>query len=165
MGAQAAKRSWENSIASRVAAFGHRNWIVVADSAYPAQVAPGIETVVTGADHLDVLRSVTDVIAAAKHIRAVVHLDAELQYLDEDLAPGIDAIRAGTHALLDGCEVQSRPHEEIIRELDEAGKTFGVLLLKTNLTLPYTTVFLQLDCGYWSAASEQALRNSMKNAR
>jgi len=29
--------------------FGHRNWIVVADSAYPAHSMPGIETIVSGA--------------------------------------------------------------------------------------------------------------------
>ena len=54
------------------------------------------------------------------------------------------------------------PHEQIIARLDEAAKTFRVLILKTNLTIPYTSVFLQLDCGYWSADSEQRLRAAMK---
>lgn len=26
------------------------------------------------------------------------------------------------------------------------------------MTLPYTSVFLQLECGYWNAASEKRLR-------
>ena len=49
-------------------------------------------------------------------------------------------------------------------ELDEAGKSFHVLLLKSKLTLPYTTVFLQLDCGYWSNEAEQNLRRSIETA-
>src|SRR5207247_249426 len=64
--------------------------------------------------------------------------------------------------LLAGHEVQSLPHEQIISKLDEAGKTFHVLLLKTKLTLPYTSVFLQLDCGYWDAKSEKKLREAIR---
>jgi hypothetical protein len=29
------------------------------------------------------------------------------------------------------------------------------------MTLPYTSVFLQLDCGYWSADAERRLREAM----
>ena len=51
---------------------------------------------------------------------------------------------------LKGQKVTSLPHEKTIEQLDEAGQTFHVLLLKTDLTLPYTSVFIRLDCGYWS---------------
>jgi hypothetical protein len=56
------------------------------------------------------------------------------------------------------------PHEELIGKLDEAAKTFRVLILKTNLTLPYTSVFLELDCGYWDAGSEERLRQAIRPA-
>jgi hypothetical protein len=59
---------------------------------------------------------------------------------------------------------QVLPHEQIIAKLDEAGKTFKVLLIKTPLALPYTSVFFQLDCGYWNAASEKELRDAMRAA-
>jgi hypothetical protein len=36
-----------------------------------------------------------------------------------------------------------------------------VLILKTDLTLPYTSVFIELDCGYWGPEKEQALRAMM----
>jgi len=36
--------------------------------------------------------------------------------------------------------------------------SFNVLIIKTNLTLPYTSVFFQLECGYWNAAAEENLR-------
>ena len=44
----------------------------------------------------------------------------------------------------------------------EAGKTFKVLLIKTTLTKPYTSVFFQLECGYWNAEAEKSLRDAMK---
>ena len=36
---------WEQLLEERLPLFGHRNWIVVADAAYPAQCRPGIETI------------------------------------------------------------------------------------------------------------------------
>jgi hypothetical protein len=36
-----------------------------------------------------------------------------------------------------------------------------VVLIKTPLTIPYTSVFVELDCGYWSPESEAALRARM----
>ena len=64
-----------------------------------------------------------------------------------------------------GAALQCQPHEQIIGKLDEAGKTFKVLLIKTPLTKPYTSVFFQLECGYWNAESEKQLRNAMKEAK
>jgi L-fucose mutarotase/ribose pyranase (RbsD/FucU family) len=165
MNGQVPQHGWESVITDRLSAMGHRNWIVVADSAYPKQVAAGIETVPTGADHFHLLKTVLDSISEAGHVRPIVHLDAELQYVSEDDAPGIDAFREELEQHLVGQEIQSRSHEEIIGELDEAGKSFHVLLLKSKLTLPYTTVFLQLDCGYWSNEAEQNLRRSIETAR
>jgi len=164
MNAQVPRHGWENVITDRLSAMGHRNWIVVADSAYPKQVAAGVETVPTGEDHFLVLKTVLDAISAAEHVRPIVHLDAELQYLSENDAPGIEAFREDLAQQLNRQDVQSHSHEEIIGKLDEAGKSFHVLLLKSNLTLPYTTVFLQLDCGYWSDEAEQNLRRSMETA-
>ena len=49
--------------------------------------------------------------------------------------------------------------------LDAAGRAFRVLLLKTTLALPYTSVFVELDCGYWSAEAEAALRAAIAASR
>jgi hypothetical protein len=53
------------------------------------------------------------------------------------------------------------PHEEVIAQLDEAAKTFRVLIIKTEMVIPYTSVFIQLDCGYWSAEQEKRLREAI----
>jgi L-fucose mutarotase/ribose pyranase (RbsD/FucU family) len=152
---------WQNKLAAELPLLGHRNWILIADSAYPAQSAPAIETVATGADHLEVVRSVLRAVDSTGHVQAVVYLDAEMEYLSEKDAPGINAFRKKLTALLGSRPVKSLPHEELIAKLDEAAKMFRVLVLKTNLTLPYTSVFLELDCGYWNEEAERRLRQAV----
>ena len=56
----------------------------------------------------------------------------------------------------------ARAQVSIIERLDEAARTFDVLIVKTDMALPYTSVFLELDCGYWSGESESALRERMR---
>lgn len=155
--------SWRATLEKQLPLLGHRNWIVVADSAYPWQTSPGIETVDTGADQLDVVKAVLGVVKKARHVRPVLYTDAELPFVPESRAPGVTRYREKLGKIL-GAAAISLPHEEIIGRLDEAGKTFHVLLLKTTLTLPYTSVFVQLDCGYWSPEAERALREAMKAA-
>jgi hypothetical protein len=36
------------------------------------------------------------------------------------------------------------------------------VVLKTEATIPYSSVFIQLDCGYWDANKEKKLREKMK---
>jgi len=156
--------SWQTKLSRRTAAFGHRNWVVVADSAYPDQTRPGIETVVTGEDHLVVLKRVLEVLADRKHIKPVVHLDAELVFVPEADAPGIGKLRDAITEQLSAHKRNALAHEQIIDKLDKAGDKFHVLVLKTTARLPYTSVFLELDCGYWSPEAEQRLRDAMKKA-
>lgn len=156
--APATRPAWRATLEERLPLLGHRNWIVVADSAYPWPASPGIETVATGADHVAVVRGVLEAIAGTRHVRPVVHLDAELALVPEADAPGITACREALAAVLGGLTAVPLPHEEIIARLDEAGRVFRILLLKTTLALPYTSVFVRLDCGYWSAEAEAVLR-------
>jgi hypothetical protein len=152
---------WEKKLLLELPALGHRNWIVVADSAYPAQISPGIEVVVSGEDHFVVLGKVLKALDASRHVRPKIYLDKELSHLSDDLAPGIVACKGRLDDMLKGREVKPLLHEELIARLDQVAKTFRVLMIKTNLTLPYTSVFMELDCGYWSPESEQKLRKKM----
>ena len=157
--------NWLQTLHKELPLLGHRNWIVIADSAYPWQTAPGVETVETGRGQIEVTRVVLDALEKTKHVRPVIMTDSELPYVSEKNAPGITAYRSALYELLKNRRSQSLPHEEIIKKLDEAGKTFHVLLLKTNHTQPYTSVFLQLECGYWSPKAEKELRSTMTSAR
>ena len=53
------------------------------------------------------------------------------------------------------------PHDQIIAKLDESARLFRILILKSTLAIPYTSVFLELDCGYWTREAEQNLRLSL----
>ena len=141
--------------------FGHRNWIVVADSAYPAQSRPGIDTIVSGAGQIEVARTVLGAIAASKHVRANIYLDQELQFVAETDAPGVSRFRTQLARLLKSATSTTLPHEQIIAKLDQTAQIFRVLIIKTKLTIPYTSIFFELDCGYWSADAEQRLRRAM----
>ena len=153
-------QEWERKVREELPLLGHRNWIVIVDSAYPWQTSPGVETVETNTELPDVLKSVLQTLGEAKHVRPNVFLDAELSRVPEADAPGIDAYRAQISKILGASKVTPLPHEQLIARLDEAGKTFHVLILKTKLCLPYTSVFLQLDCAYWGADAEKRLRAS-----
>jgi D-ribose pyranose/furanose isomerase RbsD len=155
---------WNTQLVELLPLFGHRNWIVVADSAYPAQSRAGIDTIVTGADQLAVVRHVFDVIGSAAHVRANVCADRELAYVSEVDAPGVENYRKDLTVALKGARVQYLPHEEIIAKLDQSAKVFRVLILKTEMTIPYTSVFFELDCGYWNATAEQRLRAALASS-
>jgi hypothetical protein len=81
--------------------------------------------------------------------------------VSEKNAPGISQYRQQLAEVLGSLKKNPLLHEEIIAKLDKAGKTFKVLMLKTKLTLPYTSIFIQLDCRYWSDGAENNLRKSM----
>jgi L-fucose mutarotase/ribose pyranase (RbsD/FucU family) len=152
---------WLRTFRERLPEYGHRNWVVVADSAYPAQSREGIETVVSNAGQVEVLRRVLEVLKHAKHVAPIVYTDKELQYLDETDAPGIETYRSDLTQLLEGRTPTSLPHLDIISKLDQVSQTFRVLIIKTDMTLPYTSVFLQLDCAYWGPDAEKRLRAKM----
>ncbi len=152
---------WQQSLHDLIPLYGHRNWIVIADSAYPSQSREGIETIVANDDQLDVVRRVLAQLAASRHVRPIIYTDQELNSVPESDAPGISQYRRNLAGLLGSQTVQLVPHLDIISKLDEAAKTFRVLIIKTNMALPYTSVFLQLDCAYWSADAERRLRDAM----
>ncbi len=63
--------------------------------------------------------------------------------------------------LLRAYPVQSLPHEKLIDTVDQDSRTFQVLVLKTNSTLPYSSVFIHLKAKYWSDEAEARMRAKM----
>lgn len=155
---------WLRVAEAKLSAYGHRNWVAVVDSAYPLQVSPGAELLVTGGDHLEVLQAALDLIEKSKHVRPKVYLDAELPFVPERDARGITRLRNDLRRVLGRRPVQSVPHAKLLGLVEATAARFNVLILKTNCVLPYTSVFLELDCGYWSDEAEKRLREAMKEA-
>jgi L-fucose mutarotase/ribose pyranase (RbsD/FucU family) len=155
---------WKPTFGQQLALMGHRNWIVIADAAYPLQNAPGIQTLDTGSDQTAVLTEVLTRLRVSRHVTPIIYQDREFDYLPATL-PGLADYRQQRQSLLAGKSVQTMPHDSVFGRLDAASKTFGVLILKTTSTIPYSTIFLQLDCAYWNADLETKLRGAMKVAR
>jgi D-ribose pyranose/furanose isomerase RbsD len=152
---------WQTKLAQILPLLGHRNWIMIVDSAYPLQSSAGVETLETNTDQIVVIRKVLDAINSSIQVRPIVYMDAELPFVTEKDAPGVTAYREKVKTMLGGRTITSLPHEQIIAKVDEVGKTFHILVLKTTMTVPYTSVFLQLNCKYWSDDAEAQMRKAM----
>jgi D-ribose pyranose/furanose isomerase RbsD len=159
--AQQRTPDWQARLAQILPLMGHRNWIMIVDSAYPLQSSTGVETLETNTDQVEVIHKVLNAIDSSIHVRPVVYMDAELPFLKEKDAPGAEAYRKKMKAEFKGQKITSLPHEQIITRVDEVGKTFHIVVLKTTMTVPYTSVFLQLNCKYWSDEAEAQLRKAM----
>ncbi|MCU1313211.1 MAG: hypothetical protein JWM54_968 [Acidobacteriaceae bacterium] len=156
------QQGWQATLRDRLPLLGHRNWILVVDSAYPLQTTPGMEVVETHMGLLPTLKATLAQIGESRHVRANVFQDAELREIPESDAPGITRFRKDADTLLRGAKLAHAPlglpHLTLIGKVADASKDFQILVLKSDETLPYTSVFLQLDCKYWSDDAEKRLR-------
>ncbi|MBQ6254204.1 MAG: hypothetical protein IJK05_06105 [Bacteroidales bacterium] len=150
------QKDWKASLEEMMPLLGHRNWIVIADMAYPLQSGEGIVTFYADQPYLEVLKTTVGMIDEYPHVFAHIYNDKELGFITEDMVKGIGQLKEGIKSAV-GPEASSAPHEELISRLDEAGKLFTVVIIKTPLTVPYTTTFLELDCDYWDAARQKIL--------
>lgn len=158
---QQPEESWKVAVEKKLNLMGHRNWILVVDKAFPEQSSPGMTYIYVDQDLIPTLKEVLSMVAASGHVSPVVYRDLELNYLSDREVPGIESFRAEIDSLFSGTPVQSMLHEEVFSLLDESSSLFTTLVIKTSCTLPYTSVFLQLDCAYWGPEDEKALRERM----
>ena len=154
--------SWKTILAEELPLLGHRNWILVVDKAFPAQNAPGIHVVNTGEELLTVLQYTLDEISKSTHVKPIIYTDKELNSITPNLESGIEPFKKSLQEMLNGEDVQTILHDSVFTKIDEASKLFKVLVLKTEGTIAYSSVFLNLDCKYWTGEKENALRQVMK---
>ena len=159
-----ASAEWQKTFEERLLVYGHRNWIIVADAAFPAYSQNGIETIVADQDLSAVLHYVARAISSSRHVRANVFLDQELHFIQEYDYPGVADIRNAIASTFDQTMLSSIPHAQVLSDIHEVGKTFRILLIKTNTTIPYTSVYLRLDCGYMSDEVDHQIRSSVASA-
>jgi hypothetical protein len=98
---------WRDVVNESMPLLGHRNWILIVDSAYPLQSATGIQTIETGAGQLEVLHHVLSAIDRSTHVRPVITMDAELPFILEEDAPGVSTYRTEINDLLRSYPVES----------------------------------------------------------
>lgn len=153
--------SWQQSLGTAIPLLGHRNWVLVVDKAYPAQSAAGIDVVNTGKELPQVLAETLAQLKKATHVMPVVYQDRELASLNNALFPGVDSFKTAMQQQLAGYAVKHMLHDTVLARIGSTAADFKVLILKTETVIPYSSVFLELDCRYWGPEKERALRNAM----
>jgi len=153
---------WKTQLDDRISEFGHRNWILIVDKAFPAQNANGMITIDTKESLRDVLLFTLQHIATSTHVKPVVYADKEFAYLNSEQVSNIDEYRHARADILGKYNPQVLLHDSVFVRIDRASKLFKVLVLKTNEVIPYSSVFIELDCKYWSSEKEKSLREAMK---
>jgi sugar lactone lactonase YvrE len=154
--------SWKDKAMRKLDLMGHRNWILVVDKAFPEQSSPGMTYLYVAQDLPAVLKEVLGMLESSTHVTPVIYRDRELEFLTEEMVPGIGVFKSETDRLLAGYATHSLLHEEVFEMLEESSSLFTTLVIKTSGILPYTSVFMQLDCAYWGPEEENELRDRMK---
>jgi len=157
-------KTWKEVLEEDLHLLGHRNWILVVDKAFPEQSSAGMKYLYVEQDLLPTLDYVLEALDKSTHVKPIIYQDKELSYIKEDQVNGIEAFRSTAAKTLDGRAVNTLLHDEVFQMLDESSSLFRVLVIKTNCILPYTSVFLQLDCSYWGPENEKTLREQMHKA-
>ena len=99
---------------------------------------------------------------ASSHVKPIFYTDQELGFITEAMAPGVESHRKELARILAGTQTQTLLHDSVFAKLAEASKLFNVVILKTEGTIAYSSVFIELDCAYWNADKEASLREKMK---
>ena len=139
---------------------GHRNWIVVADAAYPYHAHPAVATVLSTGTIIDALNYLLPDIHSLPHLQPHFYLDRELSVLHESDTQGVTTLRHNLHRHLE--DFQSLPHEELLHKVNAAAHSYHVLVVKTSTLIPYSSVFIELQCGYWNEQAEAQLRSRLQ---
>lgn len=149
-------------IAPNLLQLGARNWVVVADPACPLPAGTGIVSINVPASTVDAFREVLDLLEIEGAVVPRIWVSHELSAVPEDRAPGVTEHRRELEKLLLGrfhYEVNSRV---IDMQIAQAAKDFRILYIRTNTRLPYSSIAIELDSGYWSSDAEAEVQRRLQ---
>lgn len=156
---------WLRALKSEIEGLGALNWIVITDSSFPAFGNSVSHTIISPSDLPSTLHEVIQAMDGSGHVQPRVYMTRESQELEESFAPGITHHRQQLNTALHGYEAYALPEDSLRMLTLEAGQKYRILVIKTQTTLPYTSVFLELESGYWDSEAETTLRKQMENGR
>ncbi|MBT8037405.1 MAG: RbsD/FucU family protein [Verrucomicrobiae bacterium] len=155
---------WLGSLRNELGYLGARNWIVIAEAAFPIQSRRGLRVIRIDGDIPDVLDGVEQLIEEKHHVKPRIYATSEIDHVSYDYAPGIKNYQKELNEALHGREVVRLDNTMLMRMLNDTSKAYRVLVIKTRTALPYSSVFMELGSGYWDAESESALRAEMEKS-
>jgi hypothetical protein len=157
--------SWQAAVDSQAAQLGYRNWIVIAEASFPAHNRSGVRQVTAPVEVPEAVDYVLQALERTENVRPHVYLTRELRSVENDFAPGIDTLRGKLRESLHGHEATELDQQSLLTLLEDANRSFDVLVIRTQTALPYSSVFLELKPGYWDADSEMRLRERIEHER
>ncbi len=149
-------------LAPHLGVLGARNWIVVADPAYPILAGEGVDVLTVDADTPAALR---EVLSALEHEGALtprIWLCSELEVVPETRAPGVRRFRRELRKLTNRHLHYEVTDRIIALQLTQAAQTYRILYIKTTTALPYSSISIELDSGYWDSDDEAELRERLE---
>lgn len=159
------ENTWRAAVDSQAAQLGYRNWIVIAEASFPAHSRPGVRQVAAPVEIPEAVDYVLNALEQTENVRPQVYLTREVRSVENDFAPGIDEFRKRIKESLHGHEPTELDQQSLLTLLEDANRSFDVLVIRTQSALPYTSVFLELQPGYWDAESEARLRDRIASER
>ena len=156
---------WHTAVDRQAGQLGYRNWIVIAEASFPAQSRPGIRQVTAAAEVPEALVYVLRALEQTENVRSQIYLPRELRSVENEFAPGIDGFRKRLQESLHGHETTELDQQSLLTLLEDANRSFDVLVIRTSTALPYSSVFLELKPGYWDVDSETRLRERIERER
>lgn len=91
--------------------------------------------------------------------------DEELKALTDDLCPGIQDYRSTVQKFVPESEVSYVRHDKLLSRINSVSNSYNVLVIKTKLVLPYTSLFIELDCKYWNKDSQEKLEKTLREMK
>jgi L-fucose mutarotase/ribose pyranase (RbsD/FucU family) len=159
------KNTWRAAVDSQAAQLGYRNWIVIAEASFPAQSRIGMRQVTAPVEIPEAVDYVLQALERTENVRPQVYLTREMRSVENEFAPGIDDMRKRIQTSLHGHEATELDQQSLLTLLEDANRSFDVLVIRTQTALPYSSVFLELKPGYWDADSEARLRERIEHER
>ena len=159
------ENTWQGAVDRQARQLGYRNWIVIAEASFPAQSRPGVRQVMAPVEVPEALDYVLHALEQTEDVRPQIYVTRELRSVENDFAPGIDELRKRMKNSLHGHDTTELDQQSLLTLLEDANRSFDVLVIRTQSALPYSSVFLELQPGYWDATSESRLRDKIARER
>jgi len=150
------------SIAPELQQLGARNWVVIADPTYPIPAGAGVYTMTVASGTAETFREVLDLLELQASLTPRIWVCNEMEAVPEHLAPGMAEYTKEVSSLLSGRFCYRLDERIIAMQLADAAQKFRVLFIKTNTRLPYSTLAIELDSGYWSPDAEEEVRTRLE---
>ncbi len=156
------KSEWAKTVNQEILKLGNFNWIIIAEPSFSALNRRGITTITVDATSPEVLKQVFSSLESNGHVDGKIYFSKESRFLKESDTPGISFFKLKRNKAINGRKARALDHLALEMLIIEAKEKYNILLIKTNTLLPYSSVFLELESGYWDGESETALRKRMK---